>query len=219
MTDEAQAISGPDFSSMTIQQLRQYASHAGVAVPKTANTEDMRKLLNAKLQGKSMPELSTDESVVRPGYSKIIVQEDSTPGAANLPVFVQINGYQATLPRGKEIIVPNRIVRVLQDAKVKRRKQAWVPGPDGREQLRETTVTVPSYPFSVIEMVPGPDALTALEIAKARVLAPRKRYQQMFGHWPKRGELKRAIEQGFIKLDAENESLAASEEKLVTIGE
>ena len=212
-------ISGPDFDGMTIQQLRHYASHAGVALPKTANTEDIRKMLNAKLQNKSMPELVTSESVVRPGYSKIIIQEDSTPGAANLPVFVQVNGYQATIPKGKEVIVPNRIVRVLQDAKVKRRKQAWVPGPDGREQLRETTVVVPSYPFSVLEMVPGPETLTALEVAKARVLAPRKRYQQMFGHWPKRGELKRAIEQRLITLDAENETLAASEEKMVNIGE
>lgn len=214
MTDEQPLISGPDFNSMTIQMLRQYASHAGVVVPKTANTEDIRRLLNAKLRDKSMPELADNTSVVRPGYAKIIVHKDGSPGAQNYPVFVQINGYQCTVPRGKEVIVPNRILRVLQDAQVNRTDSTTDDA-----NLRATAPTktrVHSYPFTILEgPVPGPEPLTPLEAAKARVLAPRKRYQQMFGHWPKRGELKRAIEQGFIKLDSETETLSASEEKLV----
>lgn len=214
MTDEQPLISGPDFNSMTIQQLRQYASHSGVTVPKTANTDDIRRLLNAKLQNKSMLELADKYSVVRPGYAKIILHKDSTPGAQNLPVFVQINGYQCTVPKGKEVIVPNRILRVLQDAVVSRMDDSNSADPRATEPTR---TRVHSYPFTILEgPVPGPEPLTPLEAAKARVLAPRKRYQQLFGHWPKRGELKRAIEQGFVKLNSETETLSASEEKIVT---
>ncbi|UFK09597.1 hypothetical protein [Xanthomonas phage DES1] len=206
-------ISGPNFTEMSIQDLRAYASHMSIPLPKTATKDDIVKLIDNKIQGRTTPELALAGTVVRPGYAKIILLEDSSPDASNFPVYLNCNGYQCTIPRGREVIVPMRVVRTLNDAKVKRRKQVWqVDQNSGRESMKETVVTSPSYPFQVIEMVPGPEPLTPLEASRAKVMAPRKRYKEKFGHYPRRGELKRAIEQGFIKLDANTEALSPSEE-------
>lgn len=205
-------ISGPNFDEMSIQQLRAYASHMNIAVPKTSSKEDIVKLINSQQGNKAIPELVMEGSYVRPGYARIRLQEDPTPGAENFPVYLNCNGYQCTIPRGRDVIVPMRVVRTLNDAQVKRRKQIRQAGPDGRETLRETVVTVPSYPFQTLEVNPGPEPLTPLEAARAKVMAPRKRYKEFFGHYPRRGELKRAIEQGFISLDPTKEALSPSEE-------
>ena len=219
MTDNI--ITGPNFSEMTIQQLRQYASHMQIPIAKTADKQEIIKALNAKIKDRSVPELAQEGSVLKPGYARIKILEDSTPGAENYPVYLQCNGYQCTIPRGREVIVPMRVLRTLQDAKVKRRKQIWMADPSlsGREVMRETVVEAPSYPYQVLDINHGPEPLTATEAAKVRVMAPRKRYRDMFGHYPRRGELKRAIEQGFISLNPETEQLSEAEENVSFIQE
>ncbi len=102
-----------------------------------------------------------------------------------------------------------RVVRLLNDAKVNRRKQTMVPGPDGVERFRESTVEVPSYPFQVLEMNQGPEPLTVYEQSKKKSMGPRRRYRKLFHRWPKARDLTRAIEQGLIKLD-DDEELPAS---------
>lgn len=218
MTDNV--ISGPNFNEMSIQQLRQYASHANVTLEKTDTKEQIIARINSRLQGHTVPEQATTQSVLKPGYAKIRLLEDSTPGAENYPVYLNCNGYECTIPRGRDVIVPMRVVRTLNDAQVKRRKQVWVTDPTtGRDTMRETVVTVPSYPFQVLDVRHGPEPLTPLEAARAKVMAPRKRYRDMFGHYPKRGELKRAIEQGFISLNPEKEGLSSAEESVSFIQE
>ena len=70
------------------------------------------------------------------------------------------------------MIVPMRVVRALQDAKVKRRTQVAIPDNYGREVFRETTVTVPSYPYQLLEMAPGDEPLTNHEKQKQRTNGP-----------------------------------------------
>lgn len=210
---EPNVIENPQFNDMSIQQLRQYASHMQIALEKTANKEQIIKAIDSKLQGRNTPALAEDGNKLKPGYAKIKIIEDSTPGAQNFPVYLNCNGYQCTIPRGREVIVPIRVVRTLDDAKTKRRQQVWMPDPNtGRESMKETVVNAHSYPFTVLDIHHGPELLTPLEAARLKVMAPRKKYRDMFGHYPKRGELKRAIEQGFIKLDPKNEALSDSEE-------
>ena len=127
-------ISTPNFSDMDIGKLRQYASHLRVPLAKTATKNDIIEAIERKLNGRVMPEIAGANDSPPPGYAKIRVLEDPTPGAANIPVYLNANGYVATLPRGVDIIVPQRVVRTLNDAVVRRRKQSIAVDPQtGRE--------------------------------------------------------------------------------------
>jgi hypothetical protein len=208
-------IETPNFSEMPIGKLREYASHLRVALAKTDTKEEIIEKLESKLSGKVIPELANSASKLKPGYARIRLHEDPMPGASNLPVYVNANGYVATIPRGVEVIVPMRVVRVLNDATVNRRRQQTSADANGREAFKETTVSVPSYPFQILELAPGPEVLTTLEMAKAKTIGPRKRYADMFGRWPKPAELTRAIEQKLISLN-DDETLGSSEEQILS---
>ena len=197
-------VETPNFKDMEIGKLRQYASHLRLPLSKTATKLDIIEAIERKLDGRVIPTIASSDNSPLPGYARIRVLEDPTPGAMNMPVYINANGYVATLPRGVPIDVPMRVVRTLNDAVVRRRKQSTVVDPDtGREFFKETTVDTPSYPFQVIEMTPGPEVLTAHELNKKKADGPRKRYRQLFGHYPKRGDLQRAIEQNLISLNPE----------------
>ena len=210
-------IARPDFDEMPIGKLREYASHMQIALAKTATKQEIKQAILRKLEGKAAPMLAGQGDKVPPGHAKIIINEDPTPGSKNYPVVFNINGYVRTVPRGKEIIVPMRVVRALADAKVKRLSQKSVQDEYGREIYQNAVVTVPSYSYQVLDMTPGPEPLTALEQQKQRTQGPRKRYRQMFGRYPRPAELVRAIEKGFIKLD-QDEELAVSD-AIITVKE
>lgn len=207
-------IETPDFANMDIGKLRQYASHLRVPLAKTATKAEIVEAISKKLGSRTTPEIASEETTLKPGYSRIRILADPMPGAANLPVFINANGYICTIPRDVEVVVPERVVRVLRDAKVNRRKQAATTDNHGREVFKETTVVVPSYPFEVIEKNPGPEVYTNLELSKQKTMGPKRRYREMFGHWPRPRELTRAIEQKLITLE-DDESLSRSEEKLI----
>lgn len=207
-------IARPDFDNMPIGKLREYASHMQIALAKTASKEDIKQAIMRKLEGKAAPMLAGAEDRVPPGHARIIINEDPTPGAKNYPIPFNINGYVCTVPRGKEVIVPKRVVRALQDAKVKRLTQKSIQDQYGREVFQNAVVTVPSYSFQVLEFVDGPEPLTPLEAQKKRTMGPRKRYREMFGRYPRPAELVRAIERGFISL-SEDEELTVSESMIV----
>lgn len=198
-------IARPDFDAMPIGKLREYASHMQIALAKTATKQEIKEAILRKLEGRAAPLLAEHAGKTPPGHAKIILNEDATPGAKNYPVVFNINGYVCTVPRGKEIIVPMRVLRALQDAKVKRLAQKSIQDEYGREIYQNTVVTVPSYPYQVLEIVPGPEPLTALEQQKKKTQGPRKRYRALFGRYPRPAELVRAIEKGFITLDQEEE--------------
>lgn len=201
-----------DMSGMTIGELRQYASLLRVPLAKTDTMEEIRQKITKHVERKSVARLATPTTTVEPGWAKIIVNEDPMPGAANSPVYVNANGYQCTLPRGVPIIVPIKIVNVLNDAVVNRIKQtsSFVPG----QPLQETRVRVLSYPFQVLEMNPGPDPRPGLEAAKRKTAGPKMKFMKKFGYWPKRGQLMRAIEAGHIVLDDDEELSKAEQEFL-----
>lgn len=193
-------IASVNFDEMKISELREYAAHMRIPLAKTATKDEIKEAIRRKLAGRAAPVLANKGSVVPPGHAKIIVNEDPNPGSMQVPVYLNANGYTCTIPRGKEVIVPMRVVRVLQDAKVNRLVQKEVQDQYGRMVFQNTTVTVPSYPFQVLEMTPGPEPLTKHEQQKQRTNGPRRRYAELFGHYPRPADLRRAIEKGLIKL-------------------
>jgi len=189
-----------DFDSMKISELREYAAHMRIPLAKTATKEEIKEAIKRKLAGRAAPVLAKQGDKVPPGHAKIIINEDPNPGSMQVPIYLNANGYVCTIPRGKEVIVPMRVVRVLQDAKVNRLVQKEVQDQYGRMVFQNTTVTVPSYPFQILEVNPGPEPLTILEKQKLRSNGPRKRYAELFGRYPRPAELRRALEKGLIKL-------------------
>lgn len=209
MSDNPTATT-PDFESMDIGKLRQYASHLRVAVPKTATKVDIIEAISAKLQNRSTAQLAIADGAVPPGYAKIRVLGNPMPGASNYPIYVNANGYECTIPRDVDVIVPMRIVRTLNDAVVKKKKQSISTDASGRERFQTTENYVPSYPFQVLEMNPGPEVLTTLEQRKLKTIGPRRKYRDLFGRWPRPRDLIRAIEQNLITLGDDEELDAAT---------
>lgn len=204
-----------NFKEMTIGKLREYASHLRIPLSRTATKEEIIEVITNKIAGKQVLEVGTDISTsLRPGYSRMKVLEDPTPGAANSPVYVNDNGYEVSIPRGIEVVVPNRIVRNLNNATVKRRRQTLVADSYGREVFRETIVEVPSYPFQVLETMPGPEVLSPHEKQRAISNGPRRRYKELFGRWPTPRDLARAIEKGLISIKPD-ESVTTEVEKVL----
>lgn len=198
-------IQSTNFREMDIGKLRQVAKHLRLAIAKTSTKDDIVDAIEAKLAGRSMPEFGEAVDKLKPGYARIKLLSDAMPGASNGPVYVNINGYQATIPREVEVVVPLRVVRALNDATVNVRRQTMVPTAHGREEFRETQVKVPSYAFQVLEMSPGDEPLTNLEKAKKKMMAPRRRYRDMFHKWPRPRDLTRAIEQGLISMHEDDD--------------
>jgi hypothetical protein len=195
----------PDFNEMEIGKLRQYAAHLRLAIPKTSTKKDIIEAISAKLRDRSTPTIADSTTKLKPGFAKIKVLGDPMPGASNSPVYLNANGYVCTIPRDVEVIVPMRVVRTLQDAKVRRKKQTFTPDASGREITQTVESEVPSYPFMILDMVPGPEVLTTLEQRKLKTIGPRRRYRDMFGRWPKPRDLQRAIEQSLISLKDDEE--------------
>jgi hypothetical protein len=210
----SEVIEQPNFNEMPIAKLREYAKHMRLPLAKTATKLEIIEAIDRKLNGRAAPEFAMSDSKVKPGYAKIRLLSDPMPGAANYPVFVNANGYVCMIPRDVDVIVPQRVVRVLNDAVVRRKKQALVSDNHGREVFTDTEVVVPSYPFQILEMTPGEEPLTILEKGKLKTIGPKRRYRQMFGRWPRPRELTRAIEQKLISLN-DDEVLEASVEKLL----
>lgn len=208
-------IENVDFEGLEIGKLRQYAAHLRVAVPKTAKKKDIIDAIKNKLSNRVVPQIADEDTKLKPGYARIKVLSDPMPGAPNSPVFINANGYTCMIPRDVEVVVPKRVVRVLNDAKVRRLKQAMVVDNYGRETFKDTVVVQPSYPFQVLEMSEGEEPLTSLEISKRKTAGPKSRYRQMFGRWPRPKELARAIEQGLITLDIKEEDLGRDVEAMM----
>lgn len=211
---DVNTIDQPNFNEMSKEKLLEYAGHLRVAVSKTATKAEILEQINNKLKGRTVAKIADGTTAVRPGHAKIRILKDPLPGASNIPVYLNANGYECTIPRGMDVIVPMRVVRTLNDAKVKRTTQTARQDQWGREYTINTEVDAPSYPFQVLESTPGPEPLTALEQAKLKTSKPRKRYRDLFGYYPRHGQLQAAIEKGLIKLH-EDEAIPESELKPV----
>lgn len=197
-----------NLEEMDIGKLRAYAKTMRIALAKTDTKPEIIKAIQSKLAGKSLAEIADHTTQLRPGTARIRLLEDPKPGSSNYPAFVSVNGYAVTIPRGVDVIVPLNIVEILQNAVVNQRRQTMVAGPNGREEFRETTVKVPSYPFQILDIRHGESPKSPLEKQKEKMMGPRRQFRDKFLYWPTRAELARAIEQGLIYLDSDEKVVA-----------
>lgn len=164
----------------TIGELRALAKFHGVKSEKTWKAEDYIKNIAAVLSDGSLsfnasanedddwheelPEIAdystapkpagTKDDKPAPGFARIVIHKDPTPGHANSPVQVGLNGRIFHVPRGKEVDIPYPYIGVLKDAVntiISQSKEPTSSNPAG-EMKEEAMLT---YPFQVVAVTPG----------------------------------------------------------------
>lgn len=186
------------FHKMNLPQLKKYCALFRLPVPNEATKEDLVELLKQRAQVKEMAVVAETSNRPAPGWCRIEVNRDPTPGHSNRPIYVAINGYRITIPRGTPVDVPIKIRDVLNDAReYKLVENQDEPLNSTRRYMRQAVL---SYPFQVLDINPGPDPRPGYEQAKQAQYGPRKQFYDMFRRWPKRHELIEAQKEGLIKL-------------------
>jgi hypothetical protein len=126
------------------------------------------------------------EKAPKPGYSRVLVHRDPTPGHKNNSVHVAVNGAIVGIPRGIEVDIPIPFVEALANAittTVEMSSEATRDNPSGIYTDQRRT----SYPFQVIATTPG--EWTNTNDNRGSGYKERKLFFDRYGHWPTHGEL------------------------------
>lgn len=197
----------------TIGELRALAKSYGIKAERTWKGEDFLKAIAEAQDAGEVPDLSTasaeqseadklianysiptsrSESAAasgqpKPGYARIIVHKDPTPGHANSAVQVGLNGRFFNIPRGVAVDVPIPYLGVLRDAVHLVRRQIKEPdsnNPNGTFAEEE----ILSFPFQIISLTPGGKFANAID-QRSLSAQRRQRFADALGRWPTDGEL------------------------------
>lgn len=187
-----------NLEALSLEKLRKYCSFYRIPISNTAEKAEVIEAIKGKMKGRDLAQVAEVSDAPLPGWTRIELNRDPVPGASNRPVYVAINGYRITIPRGVPVDVPHKIVQVLADAKDwKLVEDLDAPLNSPKRYVRQPHL---SYPFQVLAMTPGPDPRPGYEKSKQAHYGPRKEFHELFGRWPKKQELLDAQKEGFIKL-------------------
>lgn len=123
----------------------------------------------------------------KPGYARIILHKDPTPGHANSPVQVALNGRFFSVPRGIAVDIPIPYLGVLRDASNTVRRQIEEPSRDKTDGVWSEEEIL-SYPYQIIAITPG-GKFTNTEDQRGNSAKRRKAFHNEFQRWPTDGEL------------------------------
>ena len=197
----------------TIGELRALAKSYGIKAERTWKGEDFLKAIAEAQDAGEVPDLSTasaeqseaDKLIAnysiptsrsesasasgqpKPGYARIILHKDPTPGHANSAVQVGLNGRFFNVPRGVAVDVPIPYLGVLRDAVHLVRRQIKEPdstNPNGTFAEEE----ILSFPFQIISLTPGGKFANAID-QRSLSAQRRQRFADALGRWPTDGEL------------------------------
>lgn len=132
-------------------------------------------------------ELAAAKGQPKPGYARILLHKDPTPGHSNGHVPVGLNGRTLLVPRGIAVDVPIPYLGVLRDAVQLTRRE--VKEPD-RDNLQGVVVEeeILSYPFQIISLTPG-GKFSNIHDQRSQSARRRKAFHSELGRWPTDGEL------------------------------
>jgi hypothetical protein len=190
-----------NLEDLSIAQLRKYAALYRIALDRDSTKEDIVRILKAKAAKQNLVTVvdKDDDGMPKPGWSRINVSRDPMPGAGNYPIYINVNGYEITVPRGVTVDVPTKVVTTLNDA-VEERLIANhdVPFNDPNHY---TYQKVMRYPFQVIATTKGPDPRPGFEVQRAIQNKPRLKFKEVFGYWPTRPQLAEAHRDGLLRVN------------------
>lgn len=193
MTDQNQTVQEEQdtkdaFEGVDIAQLRKVAKTLGITSQRDWGKVDYIAAIQAKQEALNVEIAMGDSSAPKPGFARVLVHRDPTPGHKNTPIHVGVNGWIFQVPRGIEVDLPIMVINGLKDAitLVTRPK-----GEDqrGREIYGEEAQL--SYPFQIVAITPGVNVNR--NDARSVTYERRETFWKKFGRWPTQGELDEAM--------------------------
>lgn len=174
------------YGDLNMADLRKYAKFAGITSQRDWTKEDYVNAIKAKLSSSNVSLVVDNGLDLKPGFARILIHRDPTPGHSNRAVHIALNGHYFAIPRGVEVEIPKIFLSCLSDAITTYTEQDSEPSrenPGGtfRENKRL------SYPYQVIAVDPRE---YEFEDPRARSYAERKSFFDQYGAWPTDGELK-----------------------------
>lgn len=174
--------------SLDIGQLRRAAKLLNIAAEKTWGKADFVDAIRTAQSQEQLINAVFDQSKgPKPGFARVLIHRDPTPGHSNGPVHLGLNGRIIAVPRGGEFDIPLPFVEVLKNAVTtvtRQTEQASRDNPTGLFLEEPQT----SYPFQVIAATPGP--FQNGHDQRAAKYVKRKAFYDANGAWPTDGELK-----------------------------
>lgn len=128
----------------------------------------------------------------KPGFARILIHRDPTPGHKNTPIHIGVNGMLLQAPRGIELDVPIPFVEVLKNS-VSAAPQLVEQGDAKNPSGTYKDVEHMSYPFQVLAITPGKDFRNPQDNRSAQY-ARREAFEKKFGRWPTAGELSKWLD-------------------------
>lgn len=156
-----------------------------VKVERDERAEEASLLANYSLPSQSNKNDANGE--LKPGFARIVLHKDPTPGHANSPVQVGLNGQFYHIPRGVEVDIPLEFVDVLISAKQSVMRQKAEPSaanPAGEVVWED----IYSYPFQVIAVKPGKAFKSSID-QRGSIARRKEAFVAAIGKWPTTGEL------------------------------
>lgn len=170
------------YEELDMGELRQAAKALGIQAERTWVKDDFVKAIQAKQRenGGVINFMPNQSDAPAPGYARLVIHRNPTPGHKNTPVHVGFNGMLYQVPRGITVDMPKEFINVLKDAIVKETREVE-PGKYVEEDQ-------PSYPFQVHAITPG--KWKNPNDNRAASFKIRKDFFNVHGVWPTSGELR-----------------------------
>lgn len=161
--------------AFSIQELRSRATKQfGIKLSREHTKPDIIDLILEATSNAEFAEIVTDDKALKPGWARIHVHPVN--GRKPFPFYVNCNGYEVFIPFNVPVDVPRKLIALLKDAEEYRIT--------ADEQGNEQKSFELSYPFTIIQDIPGPDPRPGLEVQREIRLKPKRRFQEKFGYWP-----------------------------------
>lgn len=183
--------------SLDIASLRKYVKLMRITAQRDWQREDYVEAIKAKQTAQNVSLVFDSENRPAPGYARVLIHRDPSPGAKNSPIQLGVNGRFVHVPRGHEVDVPIPFVEVLKNSVGERPElveESTSTNPAGTYRWEKVT----SYPFQVIAITPGGKFVSDLD-NRAINYARKKEFHDKFGRFPTEGELKEAMRANIIK--------------------
>lgn len=177
-------------AALDMASLRKAAKLLGITAQRDWGKVDFVEAIKAKQSNTEAEFVFDNSNAPKPGFARIIIHRDPTPGHKNTPIHSAVNGRIFQIPRGIEVDVPLPIVEALKNAVTIVTRQKEPGQSDGRSGAYVDEPQL-SYPFQVLQVTPGEwtNPNDGRKVSYERRLAFHKR----FGRWPTSGELAEAM--------------------------
>ncbi len=185
-------------ATATIADVRKAAGTYRVSWTRDMSKEDIIEAIKASLSSGKYAFAAVGDAP-EPGWARIRMLTDPSPGAANRPVYVAVNSYAVLIPREIDTDVPIKIAEHLATCKSARLKEDTSQPMNSPNRYR--FVEQLNYPFSMLGYTPGPDPRDAYERAAQAAERPRMAFRDKYGYWPKsEEELRDALRSGDLTI-------------------